>query len=220
MGDLREEGAPEAPLAITPSGRVIRAGDSVAVSPLYDAQREGARVIEEARREARRLLEEAEEEARRLAAAAQAEGRERGLAAVTELLVAARAALEQARQISEGELRSLAVRIAEKLLGRELQLSPSAVVDVARTALRHAGQARALTLRVHPEDLARLESGRPRLLERCRTDALLTVRSDSDLQPGGCIIESELGIVDARLSTQLEAIERALRGAPTSGAGR
>jgi flagellar biosynthesis/type III secretory pathway protein FliH len=38
--------------------------------------------------------------------------------------------------------------------------------------------------------------------------------ADDRVARGGCIIETELGVVDARLSTQLDAIERALRGEP------
>src|SRR4051812_20124752 len=94
----------------------------------FDPQVEAARILEEARREAERIR-----------AQAQGEGRERGLAAVTELLVAARAASVRARQSAEADLRQLAVRIAERILGRELAQNPDAVVDVAAEALGQAG---------------------------------------------------------------------------------
>lgn len=165
--------------------------------------------------EAERILAEAQKEADRLRTQATAEGRERGLAAVTELLVAARASSARAQRNVESDLRTLAVRIAERILERELTTSPETVVDIAAAALRQAGAPRDVLLRVHPDDLKALERGRPRLLERCTRAQAVQFRPDPSLGRGGCIVETELGTVDARLPVQLDAIERALRGSGT-----
>jgi len=196
------------------SSRILKAGSERVekVTSLYDARLEAERIVAEARAEAQRIVADAEAETERAHAIAVHEGRERGLAAVSELLVGARAVAARARQSAEGDLRALAVRIAEKILGRELELAPEVVVDVAREAIRLVGEPQAVTLRAHPDDVEALERGRPRLLERLRTSAALVIRADDRIGRGGCIVESELGVVDARLSTQLEAIERALRG--------
>jgi len=151
-------------------------------------------------------------EAERLRAQAITEGRERGLAAVSELMVAARASAARAQRNVQGDLRTLAVRIAERILDRELSLNPDAVSDIVAAALRQAGAPRDIVLRVHPDDLKALERGRPRLLERALRAQALQFRADPSIGRGGCIVESELGTVDARLPVQLEAIERALRG--------
>jgi type III secretion system HrpE/YscL family protein len=197
------------------AARILKADAAAPVTtaaPLGLDGKEAERVLAEARAEAEALIATAKEDAERLRAQAAAEGRERGLQAVTELLVGARAAAAGARQHAEPELRALAVKIAGKLLGRELALRADAVTDVVAEALRLAGEPGALTVRVHPDDLAAVERGRPRLIERCRAGALINFRSDSQVGRGGCVIETELGVVDARLSTQLDAIERALRG--------
>lgn len=199
------------------TGRVLKAaqaaqsGRHVLEAPVYDARLEAERILAEARAEAERVVAEAQAEAERLRAQAQAEGRERGLQAVTELLAGARAVAARARTEAAAELRALAVHIAEKILGRQLALAPELVVDVAAEALRHAGEPRELVIRAHPDDVEALERGKPRLLERCRRSAIV-VRGDARIARGGCVVESDLGAVDARLSTQLEAIERALKG--------
>lgn len=204
------------------SGRVLKAGSPGTATPerpvvevmVFDAKAEAARLLDAARAEAEDLRARAQEDAERLKAQAVAEGRERGLQAVTELLVGARAAAGRARQSAEPELRVLAVRIAQKILGRELSLRPEMVADVVHEALKLAGEPGGLTVRVHPDDLPAVERGRTRLLERCRAGAVCTFRADPAIGRGGCMVETELGIVDARLSTQLDAIERALRGEP------
>ena len=186
--------------------RVLKAGATEGEArqskdAVYDAQLAAERIIREAR-----------EEAERIRAQSAVEGRERGLAAVTELLVAARASASRTRASSGDELRVLAVRIAEKLLGRELSLRPEAVVDVAAQALDGIGAAGHVMLRCHPDDLAALERGRPRLLERLRRAQVVQIRGDVHVGRGGCVVETELATIDARLNVQLDAIERALRG--------
>jgi type III secretion system HrpE/YscL family protein len=201
-----------------PRSKVIKAaasgGARIVEAPVYDARLEAERLLSEARARAEQLIADAEHEAERLRQKATAEGRERGLQAVTELLVGARMAAARSRGGAEAELRTLAVRIAEKILGRELTLKPDAVVDVAARALEHAGDPREVVVRAHPDDLAALERGKPRLVEKCKSAQAVTLKPDESVRRGGCLVETELGVVDARLSTQLEAIERALRGEP------
>ncbi|MDB4971194.1 MAG: putative flagellar assembly protein FliH [Myxococcales bacterium] len=200
--------------------KVIKSGSggnvrrAIVDADVFDAKLEGDRLLSEARAQVERELAQARDEAERIRRKAEAEGRERGLAAVTELLVGARAAAARARAGATAELRTLAVRIAEKILGREIKSDPDAVIDVATAALRHAGEPRELLFRCAPEDLAALERGKPRLLERSRAAQAVRFVADERVARGGCIIETELGVVDARLSTQLDAIEKALRGEP------
>ncbi len=187
------------------SSRIIKGGvaDEAAAPPAQ---------VFDARVEAERILRQAQSEADRLRAQAQAEGRERGIAAVTELLVGARAQASRARAASAAELRTLAVKIAEKILGRELQLRPEAVVDIVAEALQAAGASQQVLVRCHPDDLAALERGRPRLVERLARAHAVQFKTDALIGRGGCVVETELATIDARLSTQLDAIERALRG--------
>lgn len=198
--------------------RIIRNGpgpsDSrhVVAGAVFEAHEAEEARVADANGEAERILVQAQQEAERLRQQAIAEGKERGLAAVTELLVSARQIAQRARETSEQELRVLAVRIAEKLLGRQLDMKPEVVVDVVREALRHTATARDVVIRIHPDDLALVERGKPRLVERVQSARSVTFRPDGAVARGGCIVESELGIVDARLATQLDAIERALRG--------
>ncbi len=196
--------------------RLLRgaAGETARIVPgaRFEAFADAQSIRSIAQAEADALLRHARAAAERLRAEAQAEGKERGLAAVTELLVGARASAARARREATVELRALAVQIAAKLLGRTLALDPAAVVDVTAQALAHAGEPKALRIRCNLEDLALLESGRPRLVERCRSAGVLRIEADDHVPRGGCILDSELGQVDARLDVQLEAIERALRG--------
>ena len=196
------------------SGRVLKAGTPEAAgvrdTTLVDARREARRILAEAEADAARLRGVARAEADLLRAQAAREGREQGIAEVTELLAKARVMAAESRRRADAELRALAVKIAERILGRELKLDPAAVVDVAHEALRAAGGPEELIVRVHPDDVAVIERGRPRLAERMRGAPAIAVRADERVERGGCILETPLGVIDARLDVQLAALERAL----------
>jgi flagellar biosynthesis/type III secretory pathway protein FliH len=171
--------------------RLVRAGgERVVPAEVVDARTRAAAIVASA--------EAAREAARREGVEA---GRQEGLAQVTELLERARAAASAHADAAEGDLRTLAVRIAEKILARELALSPAAVVDVVRAALAAAAHRTPLVVRVHPDDVAAVRAARPEL----------DVHADPSIGRGGCLVDTEVGTIDARLDVQLAAIERALR---------
>ena len=42
-----------------------------------------------------------------------------------------------------------------------------------------------------------------------------SILEDSGIEPGGCVIETNLGFIDAKISTKLKSIEEALRKVST-----
>jgi len=134
------------------------------------------------------------------------------LAKVTELLVSARAAADEERAAAKDAAVVLARKMAEKIIGRVVELEPSIMGEIAGQALA-ASRARGgdVVLRVHPEDLAVVEQTRLQWSQRIATAAVRVVADDS-VGRHGCVVETPVGRLDARLETQLDALERALRG--------
>jgi flagellar biosynthesis/type III secretory pathway protein FliH len=101
--------------------------------------------------------------------------------------------------------------MAEKIVGRVLELHPSLLAEIAAGALG-ASRARGgpVTLRLHPADLALVERERPRLIARLAPSVELRLVADEVVGRAGCIVETAAGRLDARLATQLDALERAL----------
>ena len=139
--------------------------------------------------------------------------RESALAEVTALLVSARAMAEAERASAKDAAVVLARKMAEKIIGRAVDLDPAVMGEIAGQALA-ASRARggAVVLRVHPEDLLAIENSRPQWSQRIPTAANLRVVADAAVGRHGCVVETPVGRLDARLQTQLDALERALRG--------
>ncbi len=173
------------------------------------------RVVMGAREQADLLLaaaqSAAEEDRRRGYEQGLTEGREAALAEMTEILVRAQQEADELRTASKEAAIPIARRMAERIVGRALELHPSLIGDIAAQALA-ASRARSglVTLRVHPVDLVALEQERPRLAARLGGALDLQLVADEAIVQGGCIVETTSGRLDARLDRQLDAIEKAL----------
>jgi flagellar biosynthesis/type III secretory pathway protein FliH len=194
--------------AASPVSRIVRSGGGSRIleAEVYDAKQEATAIVAAARAAADGIREQARED-----------GLDAGRAEAAALLVRARAVADQRIADAEADLGALAVRIAERVLRRQLALSPDDVAAIARAALDEARGRHDFTLRVHPDDVAVVERHRTALGAGLAASAHIAVRADDTVARGGCVVDSELGTVDLRLETQLAAIERALHDARRRG---
>ncbi|MDD5558316.1 FliH/SctL family protein [Candidatus Methylomirabilis sp.] len=113
--------------------------------------------------------------------------------------------VESARQTvitnAEGELIDLAIAVAERVLRSELAARPDAAVPIVRAALEAAGSRKVMAVRVNPSDYELLAEHRGELLGSLESARLI---SDPAIASGGCVVEVESGLIDARLESQLQ----------------
>ena len=64
-----------------------------------------------------------------------------------------------------------------------------------------------VTIRVNIADLKMATEHAKELTRRMEKVGYVTVMEDSSVDPGGCIIETDFGEIDARISSQLREIE-------------
>lgn len=189
--------------------QAVAARSRVLKREVVEAIMEARRIVAEAAREAESIRLEAATEASDIRQAAYLEGREAALLEFNEHLLAARELRDTAFVEAERDLLRLAVKIAEKIIGREIERDSATLSDIVSNALRHTRQNEMLTVRIHTGDMPLVEMHRERLNQMSRARFLDFV-PDPRVTPGGCIIESESGTVDAQLTTQLQVLERAL----------
>ena len=191
-------------------GRVVKSFGHVVPRPLLDARAEAAALLAGAQAEADALranASAAREAARR-------EGFETGRAdGVAEAAVALAAAhTEAARLVAAAgpTAIALATKMAEKIVGRAVALAPDTMAEIAREALAACRPgAGTVRVRIHPDDLPAVEARRA-ALEAGAPAATLELIADEAVGRHGCVIETPQGRLDARLETQLAALERAL----------
>lgn len=173
------------------------------------AKIEAEEIVAEARRTANDILQKAVNQAEKLRENAYREGVEKSLAEFEKHLLDVREIRSNVMTEVERDLLSLSVRIAEKILGGELASSKKTVLGIVAAALTNARQREKVTVLVNPSDLDAVAAES----ERFSTDMkirFLDFVSDPSIPAGGCIIETEVGKIDALLETQFKAIELAL----------
>lgn len=116
--------------------------------------------------------------------------------------------LAAAQQTMAQGVLELSCELARQVLRQELSVNPNVLLPVIREALDMLGaEHRSAVVRMHPADLEVLEG----LMSTEFSGMALTLRADSSLQPGGCVVDSAGMVVDASLQ------KRWLRAVATLG---
>jgi flagellar assembly protein FliH len=111
----------------------------------------------------------------------------------------------------EAEVVQLALAVARKITLREVRLDTDALAGILREALGRVELAEEFTVRMHPDDMARLSELKPRLIEDLLAAGRGRFEADPAIVSGGCLIETDRGAIDARLEQQLQVVEEAFR---------
>jgi flagellar biosynthesis/type III secretory pathway protein FliH len=194
-------------------GRLIKGFGHLVPKVTLDARAEAGVLIARARAQADALRDQAEavrEAARREGFEA---GRAEGLAETVVTLAAARMEATRLADLSRVAAIALATKMAEKIVGRAIALAPDVMAEIVGEALATCRPgAGVVRLRLHPDDLAAIETRRMALAARAPAGSALEFLADDSVGRHGCVIETPQGRVDARLESQLAALERVLIG--------
>jgi flagellar assembly protein FliH len=148
-------------------------------------------------------------------------GLERGLAearARAEHALEAVAAAERSmaemhdRYVAEAEAAAvdLAFQIAEKVVGATIAFDCEAVLGVVSGALLRTTDRDHLVLEVNPGDFELVRDSASELAARLGGINRMEVVSERRVEPGGCVVRTEAGEIDARVSAQLERVRQLL----------
>lgn len=177
--------------------------------------RETARdLIAQAEQRAAAIVAKAKEEREQTLEQAREEGRQQGYGEMTELLARTRLQVGQTLKQVEPEIVKLAIKVAERIIGSELQTNDETIMRIVAKAVEQLRQSKELVIRANPEDVEILRRDKRKLLEYIGRLKDIAFREDPAVARGGCVIETEAGTVDAQLNTQLELLEQALLGDP------
>ena len=115
------------------------------------------------------------------------------------LLQSIGAQLDAVEQDMAGCLAVTATQLARQIVRTELSVRPELVQAVAREATESLLlSARHITLRVHPDDLSLVAQGAADVLA-ARGARLI---ADPAIKRGGCLVESDIGVLDATLQAR------------------
>ncbi len=113
-------------------------------------------------------------------------------------------------QQSEPFLLELSVKIAEKVITKELKQHDDQLLNIVRRALRRLEESEDVVMQVSLEDYPILVPFMEELKTLIRADSELKLVPVAKLSKGGCIINTSSGSYDVTVDSQLEEIKRQL----------
>ena len=102
----------------------------------------------------------------------------------------------------------LSIAIGEKIVKREVK-SSSHINEILMESIRKVLGSNNTIVRLNPEDFQLINNDSQNLFSE-HTFSKIKFEPDDRIERGGCFIESEIGNVDARLSTQINEIKKQL----------
>ncbi|MBQ3434472.1 MAG: flagellar assembly protein FliH [Selenomonadaceae bacterium] len=195
---------------------------------LDKATAEAEKIVEDTKQEAKELLEKVQKEGYD---AGYSDGKEKGIKdgkekiedelakIVKQTNEKAQKTLRDAKELTadyfiraEDDIVKIVIMAIEKILPQHFLDAPQVILPVVREAINHVRDQKEIVIHVEPFSYDLI------LMARSEFKSMLTdgtanieVVSDDALQPGDCVIETPNGGVDARLSTQLGMIKKAVK---------
>ncbi|MBR5401133.1 MAG: flagellar assembly protein FliH [Treponema sp.] len=200
---------------------VKRQTDAAAVIKA-DAETEAENIISRAKSEAAQIVADAQAERDRLHNEAQTtgydkghqEGYEKGVAEVERLIDRMHRILEAVMQRreeiladTESQIVELVILMARKVIKILSENQKNVVMANTLAALKKVKTRGEVTLRVNLEDVKLTSENAQEFINHVENIKGITVLEDSSVERGGCIVETDFGAIDARISSQLQELE-------------
>lgn len=187
----------------------IAPGKKVIPSEDFSTLASAGEILDQAEAEAENFKKEVAAEAELIKEKAFHEGFSQGLISLNHHLAALDKELKEIRNEIQKKILPLSLKAVRKIVGEELKLHPDRIVDIILTALKPVTQHRRVIIYVNRADLDLIEQNRSKIKKLFEHLENLSIQERGDIEPGGCIIETEAGIINAQLETQLNALESA-----------
>lgn len=111
------------------------------------------------------------------------------------------------------DILEISVDIAKKIIKKEVESDPqvlmNTIIDVLKTVSKSEPK---VNIRVKPQAVTFIKDTLPNIAYEYGIDAKINVIADPSVEDGGCVFQTNNGIVDASIDTQLEIIKKALEG--------
>lgn len=187
-----------------------------------DAENEADQIIQKAKEEAAQIVADAQAERDRLQEESRrsgfdqghAEGYERGQAEVDRLiermhkiLEAVMQRREEILQDTESQIVELVILMCRKVIKILSENQKNVIMANTLAALKKVKTRGNVTLRVNLEDVKLATANIEEFIKHVENVQGITILEDSAVEKGGCIVETDFGQIDARISSQLTELE-------------
>ncbi len=192
-------------------GRTIHVGPKVKIIPAEEFSKiiAAEEVLLQAEEDAVEFKKQVAIEGEGEKEVAKAAGFEEGLKQWAEQLAYMEEELAKMRKETQKMIIPVALQAAKKIVGKEISLSEEIVVDIVANSLKSVAQHKKVTVYVNKADLDILEKHKEKLKQLFENLEFLSIRPREDVTKASCVIETEVGIINARIEHLWDVLEQA-----------
>lgn len=187
-----------------------------------DAQAQADEIIANAKSEAEKIIQDAHLEEQKIKADAKQDGFKQGhddgysageseierlverLRKMVEALMLRR---EEILKETEQQIVELVILMTRKVVKIISETQKTAIMSNVLAALKKVKSRGNVILHVNLEDLKLATANADEFIKRVENIQGITVVEDSTVEKGGCVVETDFGAIDARISSQLSELE-------------
>jgi flagellar biosynthesis/type III secretory pathway protein FliH len=111
----------------------------------------------------------------------------------------------------EKEIVDLALAVARKVVCQEVKTNKEIVLKVVQAALSRVEVPGEVTIKLNPADLQFIRETNVQLTDFFPHGDHVKLEAEASISNGGCIIETNLGEIDARIEKQFQVVEESFR---------
>lgn len=113
---------------------------------------------------------------------------------------------QQTWEAMEPEMIGLVFDLVQAVIHQEVEVNRTIALASVRAAIQRVAASGALRIRIHERDLETVRAHRRDLLALLDGIDQVEIVGDQRISPGGCVVETDNGAVDATLETRLAAL--------------
>lgn len=172
---------------------------------------DATQVLEKANEESSLIKEKTIKECASLKEEAKTKGFDEGLQKLNEHIIKLDSQIKTLEEEYTKQILPIALKAAKKIISSELKTNPEAIVSIVKGALKPVSQHLKVKIFVNKQDLDILEKEKSEIKKVLDQVQTFSLEERNDIERGGCIIETEKGIINAQLENQFRAIEAAFK---------
>ena len=112
---------------------------------------------------------------------------------------------------AESMIVSLAMEAAKKIVGKQLEIEPSTLIDMIGNSIRPVASHKNITIYVSKKDFSIIYKHKKQVADYFEKLESFAIQEKVDLEPTSCVIETESGIINVHLPTMWAALENAFK---------
>jgi flagellar assembly protein FliH len=195
---------------------------SPAFSVVDDAESQADAILAQAHQQAAQIVSQAQAEAQQMKSEAVASGQAQGIKeGMEEGLQNFRVAIQQAEELmrdaqgnvqlffdeAEDAIYAMALAMAELIINYKIDSENEIVVNIAKRLVEKARNGKRFTLKCNPLDVPILSESMD-LLTAATGGKDIELDDDRNISRGGCRLETDYGVLDGTMESQLEQLRR------------